>query len=268
MQVLRLLSAAQRRVSTDPATAQTGSGLDPHEACWDTRRSLAQVHSGAAGVGAAADIRGRVPGGGQHGGGVPAAGAPDDGHQRHPGGASAAAPPVCTQDTSLKGATSVTRSSCTRFPPARMRATVLLTAQCSWQDAQAETNASFEEFMAESTKAEWASAKRQLFDALLPRGAGGAAARLDGMSLSPTRPTSAFASPFRVIPAGASGVQVLLFLLVIQGACSAAQLPRAVVGQTPSRAQVIRHSRQAAQRHSSAAGLQATRRRSASSTKP
>ncbi len=62
--------------------------------------------------------------------------------------------------------------------------------------------------MAESTEAEWASAKRQLFDALLPRGAGGAAARLDGMSLSPTRPASAFASPFRVMPAGATLCQV------------------------------------------------------------
>ena len=76
------------------------------------------------------------------------------------------------------------------------------------QDAQAETNASFEEFMAESTKAEWASAKRQLFDALLPRGAGSAAARLDGMSLSPSRPADAFSSPFRALPAGVDCVQL------------------------------------------------------------
>ena len=56
--------------------------------------------------------------------------------------------------------------------------------------------------MAECTEAEWAGAKRQLFDALLPGGAGAAAARLDGMSLSSARPAGAFASPFGTAAAG------------------------------------------------------------------
>ena len=80
--------------------------------------------------------------------------------------------------------------------------TASLSRSCLAQDAQADTNASFEEFMAECADAEWAAAKRQLFDALLPGGAGGAAARLDGMSLSPGRPAAAFASPFGAAAAG------------------------------------------------------------------
>lgn len=52
--------------------------------------------------------------------------------------------------------------------------------------------------MAECNEAEWAAAKRQLFDAILPGGggAGAATSRLDAMSLTPTRSPAAFASPF------------------------------------------------------------------------
>lgn len=38
------------------------------------------------------------------------------------------------------------------------------------QEAQRETNARFEEYMADSMEAEWAQDKRQLFDAVLPSG--------------------------------------------------------------------------------------------------
>ena len=58
--------------------------------------------------------------------------------------------------------------------------------------------------MAECNEAEWAAAKRQLFDAILPGGAGGgagsAASRLDAMSLTPSRAPAAFASPFGQTP--------------------------------------------------------------------
>ena len=54
--------------------------------------------------------------------------------------------------------------------------------------------------MAECNEAEWAAAKRQLFDAILPggvgSGAGAAAGRLDAMSITPSRSPAAFASPF------------------------------------------------------------------------
>ena len=50
--------------------------------------------------------------------------------------------------------------------------------------------------MAECMEAEWAAAKRQLFDLILPGGAGGAASRMDAMGLTPSRSPAAFASPF------------------------------------------------------------------------
>ena len=44
-----------------------------------------QVHAGAGGLRAEADVRGCIPGGEPHRGGVSAARARDDRHQRHPG---------------------------------------------------------------------------------------------------------------------------------------------------------------------------------------
>ena len=95
-----------------------------------SRHWCAQVHAGAAGVGAAADVRGRLSGGGQHSGGVPAAGAPDDGHQRHPGVSPTAAVRICTQDIVVHQPSALASLPSAHSVPSASSCVTLLTTQC------------------------------------------------------------------------------------------------------------------------------------------